>query len=312
MIDYEDIVSHVIMLRDLPRTTSFERAINRLVKPGVTVLDFGCGTGVLSFFAARAGAKAVFAIDRSAILKVARLLGTANGFENVQFLHGDESSAVLPYPVDLLVSECLGYFAVNETMIEAFLRARDRFLAPGGTICPQQIRFQAHLVRRPNWCAELAFLRTRPYGIDFSAIDDWPFHKAYIKVFGPRDVLPLAFDLGTLDLRHATHQSCRFAGEAVVASEATVYGLAGSFVAVLTETIVLDTGPFAERTHWGQVFFPFKQPFFIRPNRTIQVGIEANRGPTGEVSWRWWIADDENRIDMDDFVQLMWLRSQFH
>lgn len=33
--------------------TGFRRAIEACVRPGAKVLEFGCGTGVLSFFAAQ-------------------------------------------------------------------------------------------------------------------------------------------------------------------------------------------------------------------------------------------------------------------
>ena len=42
---------HRSMLIDEVRTTSFLRAILGAVKPGDVVLDMGCGTGVLSYFA---------------------------------------------------------------------------------------------------------------------------------------------------------------------------------------------------------------------------------------------------------------------
>jgi predicted RNA methylase len=45
------------------------------------VLDIGCGTGILSMFAARAGAKKVYAIECSAIAKQCKKIIKANGFE---------------------------------------------------------------------------------------------------------------------------------------------------------------------------------------------------------------------------------------
>ncbi len=41
------------MLRDRARMTGFRRAIEACVRPGAKVLEFGCGTGVLSFFTAQ-------------------------------------------------------------------------------------------------------------------------------------------------------------------------------------------------------------------------------------------------------------------
>jgi len=307
--EYDDINTHLVMLRDAVRTTTFERAIKAIVKPGMTVMDFGCGTGILSFFASRCGVREVIAIDRSAILAVARVVGNANRFENIRFIRGDESSVNLSAPVDALVSECLGYFAVTERMIDAFLLARDRFLSPGGALCPRELRFFAHLVCRPDTYAQLDFLGTHPYGVDFSPVRDWPFHTVYVKAFSPDDVLPWAIDLGGIDLRKANCQPSKFEGGFTARRTADVYGLAGSFIAVLADDVILDTGPFAERTHWGQMFFPFRHPFVARAEQRVEVHLEARS--TGEnTHWQWSIKDDMVQIDMDDFVHRLWIQTQ--
>jgi predicted RNA methylase len=43
-------------------------------------LDVGCGTGILSMFAAQAGAKHVYAVDCSSIIEQAQQIININGF----------------------------------------------------------------------------------------------------------------------------------------------------------------------------------------------------------------------------------------
>lgn len=47
---------------------------------GKVVLDIGCGTGILSIFAARAGAQHVYAIDNAEIAEYANEIVKRNGF----------------------------------------------------------------------------------------------------------------------------------------------------------------------------------------------------------------------------------------
>ncbi len=56
------------------RTQSYMEAIlgNRSIFKDKVVLDVGCGTGILSMFAARAGARLVVAVDMSDVIDKAR------------------------------------------------------------------------------------------------------------------------------------------------------------------------------------------------------------------------------------------------
>ena len=62
---YSSFHIHEEMLKDTVRTRTYQRAIldNPQDFKDKIVLDIGCGTGILSIFAARAGAKHVYAIE---------------------------------------------------------------------------------------------------------------------------------------------------------------------------------------------------------------------------------------------------------
>ena len=72
MLTWTDI--HETMLKDAVRTDAYRDFIyeNKDLFKNKTVLDVGCGTGILSMFCARAGAKKVIAVDNSDIINFAR------------------------------------------------------------------------------------------------------------------------------------------------------------------------------------------------------------------------------------------------
>ena len=72
------------MLEDKVRTDSYKDFIlgNKHLFQGKTVLDVGCGTGILSMFCAQAGADQVFAIEQSSIYQKAQKIIYDNGFQD--------------------------------------------------------------------------------------------------------------------------------------------------------------------------------------------------------------------------------------
>lgn len=73
------------MIQDKVRTATYAKFImesTELFRDAV-VLDVGCGTGILSLFAARAGAKRVFAVDASDVAQKAAQIVKANKLDDV-------------------------------------------------------------------------------------------------------------------------------------------------------------------------------------------------------------------------------------
>jgi len=102
-------------------------------------LDIGCGTGILSIFAARSGAKKVYGIDFADIADYASFMVQKNNFgEVITIIKSKVEDANIPEKVDIIISEWMGYFLIYESMLDSVLYARDRWLKDGGIILPDR------------------------------------------------------------------------------------------------------------------------------------------------------------------------------
>ncbi|KAK9835065.1 hypothetical protein WJX81_008355 [Elliptochloris bilobata] len=209
---YIDI--HRTMLADKVRTEAYRRALegNPDLMRGATVLDVGCGTGILSMFAARAGAARVIAVEGSermaakarAIISANRLYKAVGGPIEVVVGRLEDLQNLPVDKVDVIVSEWMGYALFFEAMLDTVLHARDRWLRPGGALLPDRVAL--HLAAASEGALDLAFwedVQGFSYAPVREALHADALSKALVAPVAPDDLLSAAacvatFDLGTM------------------------------------------------------------------------------------------------------------------
>jgi protein arginine N-methyltransferase 1 len=283
--------THVSMLKDPLRVLSYRSAIERHAR-GKTVVEIGCGTGILSLFAARAGARRVIAIEESGIAGMAARMFAANGGAGVIDLRVTNSRDVeLDEPADLLIHEILGVDPFEENLLPVLDDARRRLLRPGGRLLPYRLEVCCVGVEWEEPLADtdrtLAEARELPglYGLDFTPLLEalaasarpapsrtWIGGKARFepKILSEESrFLDLDFRSDALDL----------AGwSAKVPLRIVRPGMLGAavlfFRAHLDEQIQLTTSPLAPSTCWGWDVRLFSRRVAVAPGNEMALAIE--------------------------------------
>lgn len=270
---------HRHLLDDRVRTGAFLRAIARVVRRGDAVADLGTGTGILAIAARRAGARAVWAIDRDPIVRVAAAIARDNGVDGIAFLEQHSKDVVLPEAVDVIVSECFGPFAIGGTMLRAVTELRARHLAPGGRVVPRAVALQVAGVEAPEIHAHIGGFARRRYGLDWSAAHALATQNLYNAVIEPRQLVSAAAVLHRIDLEvDAWRGDLDAKVELVARRRGRVHGIAGWFIAELGGGVTLSTAPGKPETIWRQVFFPLARAVAVRPGAVIEVRMRCHAG----------------------------------
>jgi len=296
---YAEIEVHRTMICDRVRTGAFRRAIDSTVRPGDVVLDVGAGSGILSMFAARAGAARVYAVERTTVAVLAQELAAANGFsEVVRVIHGDLMDVELPERVDVIISEWLGGFGIDEGMLVPVIAARDRWLKPGGIMIPRSVTAWTALVDDRHLGETVEFLRDNPYDLSLDAIVEMTVNEiSYSGTFRHLESGDTRSEPGRLwttdALRIPLEQAqAPHAAETLlrVRDPGTTNALALWFSADLAPGTSLSVGPGDPPTHWGMTTAPLRSPVELLPNTVVRARVRtALAHPIG--TWtRWAIA----------------------
>ncbi|CAE6497417.1 unnamed protein product [Rhizoctonia solani] len=186
---------HAVMIQDSVRTSSYATFIlsNPQIFKDAIVMDVGCGTGILSMFAARAGARKVFAIEASGVSVKAEQNFKDNGYEDIiTVIRGKVETISLPdgfTHVDVIISEWMGYSLLYESMLDSVLFARDKFLRAGGLMAPSQCRMMVNLVEVPSVIKENITFWENVYGFNMSSMAKEVYDDALIEVVSADAVL---------------------------------------------------------------------------------------------------------------------------
>jgi protein arginine N-methyltransferase 1 len=291
------------MLEDHKRTGAYYQACmqNRSQFANKVVLDVGTGSGILAIFAAKAGAKKVYAVEATSMAISAKRMVEAQGLEDViEVIQGVIESVEIPEKVDIIISEWMGYFLLRESMLDSVVVARDRFLKPDGALYPSHARLFMAPIRSQiaaqrsadfqtsmhGWGDFIADMREM-YGVEMDCLSDdyrkeqkeyYSQTSAWTDIHPSQMVGPPAL-IKAYDLKTVTLEELKAPLNANFTMSVTERGSVDAYCGFFdTEfkgsvenpadfPITLSTAPDPTgATHWGQ------QSFFLQPSLQVSAG----------------------------------------
>ncbi|XP_028138249.1 histone-arginine methyltransferase CARMER isoform X2 [Diabrotica virgifera virgifera] len=290
------------MLQDFVRTYTYQRAIlcNLDDFKDKVVLDVGAGSGILSFFAAQAGAKRIYAVEASTMAHYAQKLVEANSFNTcIKVIPGKIEEVELPEKVDVIISEPMGYMLYNERMLESYLNAK-KWLVPGGKMYPSRgdlhiVPFTDDALYMEQYSKANFWFQTCFHGVNLSALQNCAvkeyFRQPIVDTFDIRICMSKSIrhvvdfletdetDLHTIEIPLEFH----------ILESGTCHGLAFWFDVAFggsQQTIWLSTAPTEPLTHWYQVRCLLEQPLLLKQGQVLtgRVLLLANKRQSYDVT----------------------------
>jgi protein arginine N-methyltransferase 1 len=281
---------HRTLIADHTRNSAFRSALARVIRPGETIVaDIGAGTGLLGLMAAKLGARRVIMYESEAVAGVAREIVRANGLDRViEIMPCHSTEMVDPPRADVIVSETLGNYALEENIIATLADARRRHMKPGGVMIPHRITQFVAPVTTPRCWSELTIWNelSASFDLDFAEARTLSLNNVYVRRFAPAEVLA-AKSWDEIDLMRETRSNR--SGEARwTASAATViHGFALWWDAELTDGVALSTGPEAAATHWEQLYLPVLAPIHLAEGEHLGLSVRSKSSYDAGTNLAW-------------------------
>lgn len=309
---YDHFGIHEEMLKDEVRTLSYRSAIlkNKALFKDKVVLDVGCGTGVLSMFAAQAGAKHVIAVDMSNIIEMAQKIVDLNGFsDKITLVRGKLEDVELPYKqVDIIISEWMGYFLLYESMLDTVLWARDHYLKEGGLIFPDRATMHVAGIEDGEYKEDKINFWDNVYGFDYSPFKPIAMAEPLVDCVEERSVATTSGALVDIDINTVKLEDLAFFNKFHLKAirDDQVHGLVAWFDIWFPgvdekHEIYFSTGPHAKYTHWKQTVFYLDDVLNMKKGETVAVTLANRPNETNpreldiEIEWDFQADGDEYR-----------------
>lgn len=273
---------HEEMLKDEVRTLTYRNSMyhNKHLFKDKIVLDVGCGTGILSMFAAKAGAKKVIGIECSSISDYAKKIVAANHLDNiVTIVKGKVEEVELPdgiEHVDIIISEWMGYCLLYESMLNTVLFARDKWLVKDGSgmIMPDRATLYVTGIEDRTYKDEKINWWDQVYGFDMSCIRKTAISEPLVDVVDPKQVITNACLIKELDMYTCKIEDLAFSSPFHLQCRRDDYvqALVCYFNVEFTKChkrTGFSTAPESRYTHWKQTVFYFDEYLTVKKGEEI-------------------------------------------
>lgn len=284
---YGQLLHQQNMLQDYVRTGTYYAAVigNRADFTDRVVVDVGAGSGILSLFAAQAGAKHVYAVEASEMAEYARKLIEGNPAlsQRITVIKGKVEEVELPEKADILISEPMGTLLVNERMLESYVIARDRFLVPDGKMFPTVGRIHMAPFSDEYLFVEIAnkalfWQQQSYYDVDLTPLYNTAFQGYFsqpvVDAFDPRLLVapPIFHVIDFTKVKEEDLYEIDVPLRFTAAVGTRVHGLACWFDVLFNGSTVprwLTTAPGSPTTHWYQLRCVLSQPLYVMAGQEI-------------------------------------------
>lgn len=283
------VVSYGLMAGDGVRMDAYARAIASAVKPGHVVVDLGCGSGVFSLLALRAGARRVHAIDINPAVWVARDLAAANGFGGKLEVHEKSSFDVeLPEQADVIIADMRGSSPLYEHNLAALEDARRRWLAPGGVLLPQRDRLFVAVIEAERLYQhfENGWVHLERQGFDASAARTAALNSVYSDeealVLGSQ-VLSEAKQWTEVRYGEPHARAISATVDLGITRGGTAHALATWFEATVHDGIVYDNAP-GKKLVYKRTILPLLEPVRVEAGESARLVLRTD---SMGAQWAW-------------------------
>ncbi|KAK4886794.1 hypothetical protein RN001_003065 [Aquatica leii] len=276
---------HHEMLSDIVRTTSYRDAIlnNKDTFKDKIVLDVGCGTGILSMFAAQAGAAKVYGIDQSDVLYKAMDIVRENNLQDaIHLIRGRIEDTNLPVDkVDIIISEWMGYFLLFEGMLDSFIYSRDNHLSSNGVILPSRCNISIIGISDLDKYNKHISFWNDVYGFSMKCMKNEVVKEPNVETVANEVVITTPSVLVNIDLKTCQTNTVEFSSsfKLIATKTGSVTAFAGYFDTFfdLHNSVSFSTGPHTTRTHWQQTVFYLKTPIEVKEGDTVEGVLKCRR-----------------------------------